>query len=74
MHFKRCPASQQKLYFSLLSIYITKNYFYRHNFYTQVSIIQLCSGITRGSVLNAELNAQKLQKLIVVQNVTSELK
>ena len=35
-----------------------------HNMYTGICIIQLCSGIISGRVLNGELYAQRLQKLI----------
>ena len=34
------------------------------------NIIQLCSGITRGTVLNGELYAQRLQKLIYLHLFT----
>ena len=30
----------------------------------ETSIIQICSGITRGRVLNGELHALRLQKLV----------
>ena len=32
--------------------------------YSSIYIIQICSGITRGKVLNGELYTQRLQKLI----------
>ena len=36
-------------------------------------IIQMCSGITRGGVHNGELYAQRFQKLINVDRLTSEI-
>ena len=38
---------------------------------TAVCIIQICSGITRGSVLNGELYAQILQKVLSIEEKLS---
>ena len=38
-----------------------------------IHVIQICSGITRGRVLNGELCAQRLQKLIYLINLSDKL-
>ena len=46
------------------------NFVMCRNIYLICCIIQVCSGITRGRVLNGELHAQRLQKLIYVHLLT----
>ena len=41
-----------------------------HKTYTLYDMIQICSGITSGRVLNGELYAQRLEKLIYLHLLT----